>query len=95
MFRTKIICNEYAVLTGETKPFWVECASARQNSSIQTVAKFLAVVYNTFTVLGGELAVPCYLQSATVGLKVAGGFSRGKQASARSVDTKVLCNVKL
>lgn len=47
------------------------------------------------TVLGGELAVPCYLQSATVGLNVAGGFLRGKQAFARSVDTKVLCNVIL
>ena len=47
------------------------------------------------TVLGGELAVPCYLQSATVGLNVAGGFLRGKQAFARSVDTKALCNVIL
>lgn len=39
--------------------------------------------------------MPCYLQSATVGLKVAGGFLRGKQEVARSVDTKVLCNVNL
>jgi len=39
--------------------------------------------------------VPCYLQSATVGLKVADGFLRGKQEAARSVDTKVLCNVNL
>ena len=45
--------------------------------------------------LGGELAVPCYLQSATVGLTVADGFLRGRQEVARSVDTKVLCNVKL
>ena len=52
-------------------------------------------MYNTFTALGGELAVPCYSQSATVGLNVAGGFRRGKQESARSVDIKVLCNVRL
>lgn len=49
--------------------------------------------YNIGTVLGGELAVPCHLQSATVGLKVAGGFLRWKQELARSVDPKVLCNV--
>ena len=39
--------------------------------------------------------MPCHSQSATVGLNVAGGFRRGKQEAARSVDTKVLCNVTL
>ena len=52
-------------------------------------------MYNSNTALGGELAVPCRLQSATVGLKVTGGFMRGKQEFARSVDIKVLCNVNL
>lgn len=52
-------------------------------------------MYNSDTALGGELAVPCRLQSATVGLKVAGGFLCGKQEFARSVDTKVLCDVNL
>ena len=61
----------------------------------QTLAKLHKFVYNTFTALSGELAVPCHSQSATVGLKVAGGFRRGKQESARSVDTKVLCNATL
>ena len=45
--------------------------------------------------LSGELAVPCCLQSATVGLNGTGGFVRGKQEGVRSVDTKVLCNVTL
>ena len=52
-------------------------------------------MYNSNTALGGELAVPCRLQSATVGLKVTDGFMRGKQEFARSVDTKVLCDVTL
>ena len=39
--------------------------------------------------------MPCRLQSATVGLNVAGGFICGKQEFARSVDTKVLCDVTL
>ena len=39
--------------------------------------------------------MPCHSQSATVGLNVAGGFQRGKQEAARSVDIKVLCNVRL
>lgn len=66
-----------------------------QNSTKQTLAIFFKVVYNSNTALGGELAVPCRLQSATVGLKVAGGFACGKQEFARSVDTKVLCDVTL
>lgn len=53
------------------------------------------MLYNIPTVLGGELAVPCCLQSATVGPNVAGGFLRGKLEIARGVDTKVLCNVTL
>lgn len=61
----------------------------------QTVAICAETVYNTVTVLGGEPAVPCRLQSAIVGPNVAGGFLRGKQEIARSVDTKVLCNVTL
>ena len=39
--------------------------------------------------------MPCYLQSATVGLNVAGGLLRGKLEVVRSVDIKVLCNVIL
>ena len=46
-------------------------------------------------VLGGELVVPCYPQTTTVGLKVAGGFSCGKQEHIRNVDIKVLCNKML
>ena len=53
------------------------------------------MLYNTITALGGEPAVPCYSQSATVRLNVAGGFRRGKLETARSVDPKVLCNVTL
>lgn len=52
-------------------------------------------MYNNGTALSGELAVPCRLQSATVGLNVAGGFICGKQESARNVDTKVLCDAML
>ena len=52
-------------------------------------------MYNSVTALSGELAVPCRLQSATVGLNVAGGFICGKQESARNVDTKVLCDAML
>ena len=48
--------------------------------------------YNTNTVLGGELVVPCYPQSTTAGLKVTDGLVRGKQERIRSVDVKVLCN---
>ena len=39
--------------------------------------------------------VPCYPQTTTVGLKVAGGFSCGKQEHIRNVDIKVLCNKML
>ena len=53
------------------------------------------MLYNGNTALGGELAVPCRLQSATVGLTVADGFVCGKLEFARSVDIKVLCDVKL
>ena len=70
-----------------SKPDKTQCA--------QTLAFLRKVLYNTCTVLGGELAVPCHLQSATVGPNVAGGFLRGKQELARSVDIKVLCNVTL
>lgn len=70
-----------------TKPDKTQCA--------QTLAFLPKVLYNTCTVLGGELAVPCCLQSATVGPNVAGGFLRGKPELARSVDIKVLCNVTL
>ena len=61
----------------------------------QTLDFLFRLMYNTLTALSGELAVPCYSQSATVRLNVAGGFRRVKQESARSVDTKVLCNVRL
>ena len=75
------------------------CVNSRHKQPIhfnnKTLAKFTPLVYNILTALGGELAVPCYSQSATVGLNVAGGFRRGKQASARGVDTKVLCIVRL
>ena len=67
----------------------------RQKVSTQTVALFSLLLYNTHTALGGELAVPCCLQSATVGLNVAGGLLRGKLEIVRSVDIKVLCNVIL
>lgn len=60
---------------------------------MQILAFWTKMRYNACTVLGGELAVPCYLQSATVGLNVAGGFLRWKQELVRSVDPKVLCNV--
>ena len=61
----------------------------------KTLAIVCSLCYNTFTVLGGELAVPCCLQSATVGLNGVGGILCGKQEFARDVDIKVLCNVTL
>ena len=71
----------------------------QQDTPLQRRNKSVAIckniVYNGFTALGGEPAVPCNSQSATVGLNVAGGNRRGKQEATRSVDTKVLCNVTL
>ena len=64
-------------------------------STKQILAKYCDILYNMSTALGGELAVPCRLQTATVGPSVTGGFLRGKQEFARSVDIKVLCNVNL
>lgn len=53
-------------------------ASAVNNRRAKTLDFCEQTLYNAYTALGGELAVPCYLQSATVGLNVAGGFMCGK-----------------
>ncbi len=45
-----------------------------------------------FTMLDGELAVPCNPQTATAGLNTHGGLSYGKPILIRDVDDKVLCN---
>ena len=44
------------------------------------------------TVLGGELAVPCYLQSATVGPNANRGGDANTSVLISNVDFKVLCN---
>jgi len=45
------------------------------------VAKYCRVVYNTYAVLCGELAVPCNLQSATAEQMTSRGLVYGRSDS--------------
>lgn len=42
--------------------------------------------------IGGELAVPCYTQSATAYSNAKEGKHCGRQEQVRSVDNRVSCN---
>ena len=59
------------------------------------VAKIMGRCYNHIAVLDGEPAVPCELQSAIAVSNTILGLCYGWLRSARSVDTKVPCNVIL
>lgn len=58
----------------------------------KNVVKTTAIGYNNNTVLGGEIVVPCHLQTTTAGLNACGGRHVGSVDRVRSVDTKVSCN---
>ena len=78
------LCNQFDVKTTKNqKPaifagffanFVAKCDLFVQLPQNKTVDFLSAIVYNTTTALGGELAVPCNSQSATARLKDYGRF---------------------